>query len=44
MSSVLEKGKPVARRGRKATGLQEVAGLPKGDDDDRHTPLRLPIE
>jgi hypothetical protein len=26
-----EKGKPAARRGRKATGLQrEVAGLPKG--------------
>jgi hypothetical protein len=23
-----EKGKPVARRGRKATGLTEVAGLP----------------
>jgi licheninase len=25
------KGKPVARRGRKATGLSEVAGLPKGE-------------
>ena len=32
LASVLEKGKPVARRGRKAYGpLKEVAGLPKGD-------------
>ena len=27
-----DKGKPVARRGRKATGLTEAAGLPKGVD------------
>jgi hypothetical protein len=32
MVTVLEKGKPAARRGRKATGLpeEEAAGLPKG--------------
>jgi hypothetical protein len=30
-TEVHEKGKPAARRGRKATGLRrEVAGLPKG--------------
>jgi len=29
--SIHDKGKPVARRGRKATGLrEEAAGLPKG--------------
>jgi hypothetical protein len=33
LTSVLEQGKPAARRGRKATGLsqEKVAGLPKGD-------------
>jgi hypothetical protein len=32
METVLDKGKPAARRGRKATGLpkEEVAGSPKG--------------
>jgi hypothetical protein len=28
--TVLEKGKPVARRGRKATGFMQAAGPPKG--------------
>jgi hypothetical protein len=33
LATVLEKGKPVARRGRNATGLsyEKVAGLPKGN-------------
>ena len=30
----LDNGKPRATGGRKATGLTELAGLPKGDSDD----------
>jgi hypothetical protein len=29
----IDKGKPVARRGRKTTGLTELAGLPKVTDE-----------
>jgi hypothetical protein len=32
----LDNGKPRATGGRKATGLTELAGLPKGDSDDPH--------
>ncbi len=40
--AVLEKGKLVARRGRKATGLseEEAAGLPKGVRYIESVPLR----
>jgi hypothetical protein len=39
-ATVLAKGKPAARRGRKATGLtrEEVAGLPKGANEHSDPP------
>jgi hypothetical protein len=38
---LLEKGEPVAKRGRKATGLSEEAGLPKGGSIVRIPPSQV---
>jgi hypothetical protein len=42
----LDNGKPVARRGRKATGLKQVAGLPNRRwtvQVQRSTPVRVAV-